>query len=375
MCAATLSFAACNPAQKKGSINGELKGAGGKTLYFQRLVNNRMVATDSTVIGADGSFLLTPTQPLGMNFYRLVLSPKEAITIIMDSTESLVVKGDIADLNGTTKVSGSMNSEALRELEIELNPFTKGYQEAVNHLSNPTISPEEKATYRDALNSSRAKQSEIVKKWLDSNSGTLGALVAVKQLDPRIDQVYYTKVFQALEPAYGELPLYKAIRQESELLANPRGGMMPAGSPESPVAIGKQAPEIALSDPNGKVRKLSDLRGKTVLVDFWASWCGPCRRENPNVVAAYDKYHKDGFEVFSVSLDRDKKLWMDAIEKDKLKWANHVSDLKWWDSEAAKTYGVEGIPKAFLLDKDGKIIGSDLRGPALEAQLQKIYGH
>ncbi|MFM9985710.1 MAG: redoxin domain-containing protein, partial [Flavobacteriales bacterium] len=323
----TLAFFSCNPSGQKGTIRGEIIGAGGKTIYLQRVVNNRMVPTDSTVIGADGSFVISPSQPLSMNFYRLVLTPKDAITLIMDSTESLVVNGNFSDVIGTTKVSGSANTEALRELELELHPYVKGYQDVVTKLSNPAISQEEKATHREALISSKTKQSEIIKKWLDTNSGTLGALMAVKQLDPRIDQDYYTKVFTSLEPAYGSMPIYKAIRQESEMLTNPRGGMKPAAGPDSQVGIGKQAPEIALNDPQGKLRKLSDLKGKTVLIDFWASWCGPCRRENPNVVAAYEKYGKDGFEVFSVSLDRDKQQWIDAITKDKLKWANHVSDL------------------------------------------------
>ena len=141
--------------------------------------------------------------------------------------------------------------------------------------------------------------------------------------------------------------------------------------------IGDKAPDIKLSDPEGKTRSLSDLKGKIVLIDFWASWCRPCRMENPNVVKAYDKF-KDakfkkakGFEIFSVSLDRNKTDWVRAIESDNLKWDNHVSDLKFWQSEAARIYNVNGIPATFLIDEEGTIIAKNLRGGTLESTLEK----
>jgi peroxiredoxin len=135
---------------------------------------------------------------------------------------------------------------------------------------------------------------------------------------------------------------------------------------------GADAPDIVLPDVNGKTVKLSDFKGKVVLVDFWASWCGPCRMENPNVVRMYNAYKDKGFEILGVSLDKDRNAWLEAIQKDGLRWTQ-VSDLKYWQSDAAKLYNVTGIPYTVLVGKDGKIIEKNLRGPALDAKLKEIF--
>ncbi|MBT1701639.1 TlpA family protein disulfide reductase [Fulvivirgaceae bacterium PWU20] len=136
-------------------------------------------------------------------------------------------------------------------------------------------------------------------------------------------------------------------------------------------AIGQPAPEIALPNPEGQIVKLSSMKGKYVLVDFWAKWCGPCRQENPNVVRVYNKYKDKGFTVFGVSLDRKKEDWVQAIQQDGLTWT-HVSDLKFWQSEAAKTYNISAIPFSLLVDPDGIIIDKNLRGAALEKRLAEV---
>lgn len=137
--------------------------------------------------------------------------------------------------------------------------------------------------------------------------------------------------------------------------------------------VGGEAPDFTQNTPEGEPVSLSDLRGKVVLVDFWASWCGPCRRENPNVVRMYNKYKDKGFEILGVSLDNNKERWMNAIEADGLTWP-HISDLKGWSNTAAQKYGVTSIPQTVLLDKDGKIIARNLRGSRLEAKLAEIFG-
>ncbi|MDA3817291.1 MAG: TlpA disulfide reductase family protein [Prolixibacteraceae bacterium] len=144
------------------------------------------------------------------------------------------------------------------------------------------------------------------------------------------------------------------------------------------ININNKAPNIIEESPNGTNYELYDLKGKLVLIDFWASWCGPCRHENPNIVANYEKYKNkkftngDGFTVFSVSLDQNKNRWTNAIEQDSLIWPYHVSDLKGWYAEHAKTYHVNSIPSSFLINGDGIIIAKNLRGPMLNKKLEML---
>ena len=202
------------------------------------------------------------------------------------------------------------------------------------------------------------KRAEIVKKMINENPTSPACIFFTNLLSTDKYYSYHQKLSKGLSH-YSKNPLVAEYISKIKNIKK--------------LAAGNKAPEIALPNPEGKVVKLSSLRGNYVLIDFWASWCRPCRAENPNNVKLYQKYHNKGFEIYGVSLDRDKDAWLKAIKNDNLTWTQ-VSDLKFWQSEGAKTYNVRSIPHTVLLDKDGRIIASGLRGSSLAAKLNELFG-
>lgn len=217
------------------------------------------------------------------------------------------------------------------------------------------------ARYQKEYDNKNAALNQKMEELLINNKSNLAVLMFMDYFPKDKYPALHSEIIKAL---YEKYPQNIAVKERYAIMT----------SPQYTTAIGSLAPDLAFQNPDGKILKLSDLKGKYVLLDFWASWCGPCRRENPHVVKEYEKYKDKGFEVFSVSLDRDKNSWIAAIQKDNLKWPNHVSDLKYWSSDAAKIYGVNSIPATFLIDKDGKIIAKNLRGAELSKALLQIFG-
>jgi peroxiredoxin len=203
------------------------------------------------------------------------------------------------------------------------------------------------------------KKKDYIRKFILDNLNSLSSLFFIENLSIEEDGEIYKKLDQSLSKLYPNHMLVANLHERVKSISN--------------LEIGSFAPEIDLPGLDGKNIKLSSLKGKYVLIDFWAAWCGPCRHESPNMVAVYKEYKKKGFEIYSVSLDSNKKDWEAAIKKDGLgAWA-HVSDLKYWSSAAAQEYGVESIPFTVLLDKEGKIIAKGLRGDDLKNKLKEIF--
>lgn len=338
------SCGSSSTANKSGTnVTGALVGANNMNIYFDRIGldnANEVISTGKT--DGSGKFSLNFADGIPAGVYRLRAGVRNA-EVVLDGTEKNI------------EITGDLDKLANMEYNVSGSKLTDKYLSIVNQYKN--------------------KELDLAK-----------LTTATQNADPLVGYALGTKLFR-FRPEFGNLhqSIAKNLKAKYPDNAIAEDYLRTAGNLQAQylkaqasgrVKIGAPAPEIELPDLKGKTRKLSDLKGKVVLLDFWASWCGPCRKANPHVVDVYQRYKNKGFDVFSVSLDgldsrtksrystqeqidkamnKSKDRWANAIKQDKLTWDNHVSDLKKWESIAAAQYGVRSIPKTFLIDRDGNI--------------------
>jgi len=364
-------------------INGKLLAPSiGEFLYLDELKSTELITVDSSVIKDDGTFSFS-WKIESPSFYLIKTDETNFLTMLLESGHNISIKAYQDSLNYPLSITGSKGTELMNEYNRRLLrtivQLKKLYDVYIQNLG-----AEQLTAVMDRLDSlAQIRLDELntyTKEYIDENLNSLVSLFALYQqvapgeliLHPEKDLEYYVKVDSALSLLYPDYEPVKSLHDQVQGLKSD----IDAQKLRSPVINETvEAPEIALPDTEGDTITLSSTRGNIVLLDFWASWCKPCRDENPNLVNAYNKYHNKGFQIYQVSLDKTREAWMKGISEDHLERWIHVSDLRYWQSMVVSLYELEQIPTNFLLDKDGKIIASDLRGEMLQRKLDELFNN
>lgn len=311
-----------------------------------------------------GNFKFNLSLPTSDYFFLRVGT--ENIHLILKNGSDIKVYGDGSKLGEFCNFIGSDESKAMNDFSHTSDKWKAKSDSAINAIR---LDPSREKIINDYMTQEFYKFNSELQGFIGANPNSPALILALANMNAQQDMKAYENVLNQLYSVFSESPTVQSFYANFSQLKK----QMEEAQLLSP---GKIAPDFTeLKTDRKKSLTLSDLRGQIVLIDFWASWCGPCRKENPNVVKTYEKYKKDGFTIVSVSLDTDAQKWIKAIEQDQLSWPNHVSDLGGWSSKVAQQYQVTSVPFTVLLDRDGKVIKTNLRGSALEEELKRIFGH
>lgn len=353
------ALSACKD-KSRFTISGKLTNAEVKNkVYLYGMASNNMVLLDSTNLSTSGEFKFTNTKPEA-DFFRVNYATNEYIVIAKNGDE-VEITADVNDKNQHYTIAGAEDAAKLAEFnELKIKhqnkilEVSKQFEEKV--ASQPDNRDQLLQELTPVYNSALNDLNQAIIKFAMDNNKSLVSFYAISLVNPQGNEKAMVAYSENVDAS---LKQHSAVKNFVEKVARLKA-----------VQVGQIAPDFSIPSIDGKTVKLTDYRGKYVLLDFWASWCGPCRAENPNVVKAYQAYRNRNFTVLGISLDKDKAAWAQAIKQDNLMW-DQTGELSDFEGSTVKLYQVEAIPSSFLLDPQGKIIARDLRGEELEAFLNK----
>ena len=353
------------------TISGKISGAEGQKLYVESPSEKGPIPILSTTVGNDGSFKVSGNiAGLGLYFLRLGNNPENSIPISPAPGDHLKVNARVNSFSENPNLSGTKWSTMINQYLPLLANFRKQQQVL---MGNQRMLTEEE--FAERITEYKKPITNFVIEQIRIDPASPAHIILTMEFFPMLGfegwnpsfLEPFKEVVVAFSNTYGDVPASKTLYTQYNQLEEgyQQFKLIEEGEIE--------APDFALLDPSGKKIKLSDFKGNLVLIDFWASWCAPCRKESPNVVKIYQEHKKRNFTILSVSLDEDPVQWKKAIQEDGLVWKTHVSDLKGWKSGLPQLYGFDGIPHTVLVNPDGKIIAQGLRGEALNKKINAFY--